>query len=181
MKNSLNSLILSLTVLLANNAVANVNPQVNNRQIEKNIKDSLRIIELDLFWKELSRTVKEGDFEDYKVCYHEDAVVVFASGKEKSSMPISKALVGWEQGFMDTKSGKTSDNVEFRFSQRIGDKMTAHETGIFLFTSADSNGETLASYIVHFEALLVKHDGNWRIIMEYQKLNGSQEDWDALK
>ncbi|MFT6502245.1 MAG: ketosteroid isomerase-like protein [Crocinitomicaceae bacterium] len=181
MKNSLNSLLLSLIVLLANSALASTNTQISKQQIEKNNEDSLRIIELDALWAELSRTVKEGDFEGYKVNYHDDAVVIFTSGKNKSSMPISKALAGWEKGFMDTKSGKTNDNVEFRFSQRIGDATTAHETGIFIYTSTDSMGEVLGTYIVHFEALLVKRNGDWQVTMEYQKSNGSQEDWDALK
>jgi hypothetical protein len=181
MKNSLNSLLLSLIVLLTNSAVAITTPQISKHQIEKSNEDSLRIIELDVLWAELARTVKDGDFEGYKINYHNDAVVVFASGKTKSSMPISKALAGWEKGFMDTKSGKTNDIVEFRFSQRIGDATTAHETGIFNYTSADSKGEVLATYIVHFEALLVKRNGDWRVIMEFQKSNGNQEDWNALK
>ena len=144
-------------------------------------EDSLRLAELDLFWAELSRTVGEGDFEGYSAAYHEDAVVIFASGKNKTSMPISKALASWKQGFTDTKSGKQHDSAEFRFSQRIGDQTTAHETGIFIFTSKDNKGKVRAKYITHFEMLLVKRKGAWYGVMEYQKSDATQAEWDALK
>ncbi|TBN00840.1 DUF4440 domain-containing protein [Hyunsoonleella flava] len=144
-------------------------------------KDSLRIAELDQFWAELSRTVREGDFEGYAATYHEDAVVVMASRKNKTSIPISKALAGWKQGFLDTKSGKNKSDVVFRFSQRIGDDTTAHETGIFVYTSSDSNGENAVQYRVHFEMLFVKRNGKWLGVMEYQKSYATEEEWNALK
>ena len=56
-------------------------------------KDSLRIAELDKYWEELSRTVIEGDFEGYGAGYHPDAVVIFATGKNKISIPLAKACL----------------------------------------------------------------------------------------
>lgn len=143
--------------------------------------DSLRLAELDLFWTKLANTVQEGDFDGYKAAYHDDAVVIFASGKNNVSIPISKALEGWRQGFMDTKMGKTKDSVQFRFSQRIGDDTTAHETGIFIYTSSDINGEVKAKFTIHFEMLLVKRNNGWVSMMEYQKANATDEEWAALK
>ncbi len=144
-------------------------------------KDSLRIAELDKFWTELARTVREGDFEGYAATYHEDAVVVFASGKNKTSIPVAKALAGWKQGFLDTKTGKNVSDVKFRFSQRIGDDTTAHETGIFVYTSSDSTGENKVQYRVHFEMLLVKRNNKWLGVMEYQKSYATEEEWEAIK
>ena len=143
--------------------------------------DSIRLAEIDQYWTELIRTVKEGDFEGYKALYHSDAVVVFAGGKNKTSVPIAKALAGWEKGFKNTKEGKNKDKVEFRFSQRIGDETTAHETGIFVFTSTDSDGNVKGKYMTHFEMLMVKKDNTWLAVMEYQKSEASQAEWDALK
>lgn len=143
--------------------------------------DAARIAELDRYWVELSRTVEEGDFEGYGAGYHEDAVVVFATGEAKRSMAISSALEGWKQGFMDTKAGKEKNQVEFRFSQRIGDDNTAHETGIFHYTSYDKSGKALADALIHFEMLLIKRDGTWLGMMEYQKSEATQTEWDALK
>lgn len=144
-------------------------------------KDSLRLAELDRYWEALAKTVREGDFEGYGAAYHEDAVVVFASGKNKVSVPLSKALASWKQGFIDTKNGKNISNVEFRFSQRIGDDTTAHETGIFIYTTSESDGKNKVQYRTHFEMLLVKRDGKWFGVMEYQKSDATEEEWEAMK
>ncbi len=143
--------------------------------------DSLRNAELDQFYAMISKTVEEGDFEGYKEAYHKDAVIIFASGQNKTSVSISQALAGWKQGFMDTKAGKMKASVEFRFSQRISSEDTAHDTGIFIYTSADSNGKVTGKYITHFEMLMVKRNNKWLALMEYQKGNGTKEEWDALK
>jgi serine-type D-Ala-D-Ala carboxypeptidase/endopeptidase len=144
--------------------------------------DLARIAEIDRsYWAEISRTVKEGDFEGYKATCHENAVLVSTSGKNKNSVPMTAALARWKQGFLDTKQGKQLDNVRFRFSQRIGDETTAHETGIFYFTSHDSTGKLIAESYTHLEALLVKRGDKWLCLMEYQKAKATREEWDALK
>lgn len=143
--------------------------------------DSLRIIELDTYFTEISRAVREGDFNGYKATYHKDAVCVFTAGKKKYSNPIDVQLALWKPGIDDTKAGKVKSHVEFRFSQRVGDPTSAHETGIFYFTSIDKSGKVLATGGVHFEMLLVKRNGVWLALMEYQKSKATQEEWDALK
>lgn len=143
--------------------------------------DSIRMAELNRYWAEVSRTVREGDFEGYTATYHQDAVCVFTTGKNKRSSPIDVQLALWKKDFVDTKSGKTKNHVEFRFTQRVGDSTSAHETGIFYFTSIDKDGKVLATGGVHFESLLVKRNGAWQAMMEYQKTKATQEEWDALK
>ncbi len=175
-------LIFISIVLIAN--LTSVKASYHNNHPQSKIEtanDSLRILELNDFWNELSRTVKEGDFEGYKATYHEDAVVIFATGENKVSIPISKALANWKQGFNDTKAGKTQGSVEFRFSQRIGDSTTAHETGIFLYQSYDGNGKNISNSFVHFEMLFVKQKGVWLGLMEYQKSKATQEEWELLE
>ena len=144
--------------------------------------DSQRKAEIDRsFWAEVSRAVKEGDFEGYKATCHENAVLVTTSGNNKQSYPMTTALARWKLGFNDTKEGKQRDNVQFRFSQRVGDATTAHETGIFYFTSHDPHGKLLSEGYTHMEALLVKYNGKWQILMEYQKANATKDEWEALK
>ena len=157
------------------------NPDELRRESVELTEDSLRLVELDSFWAALARTVHEGDFEGYKASCHEKSVVVFTSGKNKVSHPMSTALEGWEPGFDKTKAGEQQDNVEFRFSQRIGDETTAHETGVFHFTSADSEGNVIVDQYIHFEALLIKEEGVWQTLMEYQKAVATQEEWEELK
>ena len=131
--------------------------------------------ELDAFWDELSRTVAEGDFEGYAATYHPDAILV--SGLAGTSYPIAQALDGWKQGFVDTKAGRMEARVEFRFTQRLSDASTAHETGIFHYSVVSADGQPTEQFI-HFEGLLVKKDG-WKMMMEYQKSGATSEEWEA--
>lgn len=132
--------------------------------------------ELDAYWAELSRTVEEGDFEGYGVLYHPDAVLV--SGFTNESFPISEALENWRQGFVDTAEGRAEAGVDFRFTQRLHNGTTAHDTGIFRYTFA-AEGENEIVALVDFESLLVKKDGQWLMVMEYQKDEATEEEWEA--
>jgi hypothetical protein len=68
--------------------------------------------------------------------------------------------------------------VAFKFTQRLYDTDSAHETGLFNYRADFSDGRISDQYI-RFEALLVKKDG-WKMIMEYQKSMASREEWEAL-
>ncbi len=131
--------------------------------------------ELDAYWAEVARTVEEGDFEGYSALYHPDAVLV---RQGSGSAPIATALAAWKQGFDDTREGRAAAGVEFRFTQRLNGETTAHETGMFRYTLDPEDGEDVES-LVWFEALLVKRDGEWLMVMEYQKDPATDEDWDA--
>jgi hypothetical protein len=144
---------------------------------EQGASEKARLAELDAFWAEVSRTVAEGDFKGYSATCHKEGVLV--SGSSQTSQPLAEALARWKKDFVQTKSGKIKAKVEFRFSQRIGDKTTAHETGMFLYTSVDSEGKRKEDYI-HLEALLVKK-GTWKTLLEYQKSVGTAQEWAALK
>jgi hypothetical protein len=144
---------------------------------EFQLDDSARLKELDDYWAEVSRCVNEGDFNGYKATCHKDGV--FVSGASNKAYPLSGALKRWEQDFTDTKSGKTKASVQFRFSKRLGDKTTAHETGMFCYTSVNTDG-TKKMYYINLEALLIKR-GTWKIMMEYQKSEGTEKEWGELK
>ncbi|MGK0240398.1 MAG: hypothetical protein ACI92G_003884 [Candidatus Pelagisphaera sp.] len=138
--------------------------------------NAARLAALDTYWAEVSRCVKEGDFAGYKATCHPDGVLV--AGTRGESYPLSKALERWEEDFIDAKSGAIKASVSFRFSQRLGDDTTAHETGIFLYARENADGSKTKEYI-HLEALLLKR-GTWKIVMEYQKAVATKEDWDQL-
>ncbi len=154
---------------------------LNELKVFDNLDDSTRIAELDAYWSQVSQVVAEGDFEGYRALYHPDAVVIFAGGENKTSVSIESALARWKQGFNDTKAGKQNSSVEFRLSQRIGNKNTAHDTGVFLYTARDGDGEETAKYHVRFEGLFVKKNGAWLMLMEYQKERATEAEWNALK
>jgi hypothetical protein len=132
--------------------------------------------ELDGYWQEVARTVTTGNFEAYAAGYHADAIYV--SESEKLSQPISLKMDGWRQGFLDTQQGKAHPALDFRFSQRLNDATSAHETGIFRYSSGNGEGSGNTVY-VHFEALLIKK-GRWLTVMEYQKSPATEEEWDSL-
>ena len=140
-------------------------------------EEQARLAELDAYWTEVSRAVREGDFEGYKATCHEKGVLV--SGTKMTSYPLSEALVRWEKDFTASKAGKIKVKVEFRFSQRLGNETTAHETGIFLYSTTDNDGRKKQEY-VHFQALLLKGKDGWKIMMEYQKSKAKKIEWDGL-
>lgn len=140
--------------------------------------ETARLKELDAYWAEVSRTVGEGDFEGYTATCHEDAVLV--SGPRKSSYLLTKALERWEKEFRQTKAGQTKASVDFRFSKRVGDAATAHETGMFRYAGQTVGGKEKVVYI-HLKALLVRKENGWKILMENQESQGTKEEWDGLE
>ena len=51
-----------------------------------------------------------------------------------------------QKGINKTEKGTQVDKVEFRCSQRIGNKITAHERGIFMFTFIDNESKIPYSF-----------------------------------
>jgi ketosteroid isomerase-like protein len=137
-----------------------------------------RIAELDAYWAEVSRAVREGDFKAYTATCHPEGVLV--SGTKRMSQPLATALARWEKDFTATREGKVRGKVEFRFSQRIGDATTARETGIFRYTTLETGKEPKYECI-RLEALLVKRGDGWKILMENQIGPATQAEWDALR
>ena len=131
--------------------------------------------ELDAFWAAVSKSAAEGDFEAMAAAYHPDAVLV--SESRGKSLPIAEALAGWKPGIEETRSGAMSASVAFRFTRRLNDATTAHQTGIFRYEESRPGSEPSVVYI-HFEALLVKKD-RWLMTMEYQKQPATEEEWIA--
>lgn len=140
--------------------------------------EKTRLAELDAYWAEVSRSVKQGDFQAYKAGCHPKAVLV--SGTKGLSYPLAQALNRWKTEFDDTKAGDIEASVEFRFSDRFGDTQTAHESGVFLYTQKKKDAEAIQEYIA-FEALLLKENGKWQILMEYQMKAVSKEEWDKIQ
>lgn len=139
--------------------------------------DPARLAELDAYWAEVSRAVRKGDFEAYVATCHEEGVLV--SGSKRMSQPLAAALARWKQDFVNTREGKVKGNVEFRFSNRVGDATTAHESGIFRYTARAPGAEPKHEFI-RFEGLLVKRGNSWKILMENQIGPVTEAEWDAL-
>ena len=137
-----------------------------------------RIEELDVYWAEVSRAVREGDFEAYAHTIHEDGVLVI--GTKEASQPLAEALKRWKTEFDQTKAGMMKASADFRFSQRWGDSTTAHEVGMLRYAQQVGDDPERVEY-VHLRALLVKKGGKWLTVMENQAARGTKAAWDALK
>jgi hypothetical protein len=137
-----------------------------------------RIPELDAYWAEVSRSVREGDFTAYTATCHPEAVLI--SGQKQISQPLTTALSRWKMDFSDTKGGKVRGNVEFRFGKRTGDFTTAHEIGVFRYTTLSDSAPPKYEYM-NLDAILVKRDGTWKILIENQLGPATDNDWNALK
>ncbi|NKB71306.1 MAG: hypothetical protein GKR89_29890 [Candidatus Latescibacteria bacterium] len=152
-------------------------PYAGAAQTTAEESDARIVAELDAYWAEVARTIEEGDFEGCSRLYHPDAVLV---NLEKGySVPIPQALTWWEKAFRDTQAGKTQARFRVRFSRRIHDETTAHESGIFEYWfKAEDGSET--TDLVHFADLFVKKEGRWLTLMEYQKQSATAAEWAAL-
>lgn len=138
-----------------------------------------RIAQLNAYWSALAKTAKEGDFDGMKSLYHPDAVLV----KPDTTIAVSEAFkYRWKKEIMEVKEGKRANALEFKFSKRIGNDITAYEKGIYHYTSIETaTGETIADAYIHFETLFVKVDNKWVALMEYQITEATKEEWDSMK
>lgn len=126
-------------------------------------------------WSVVSRTVVEADIEGMAATYHPDAVLVSNNG----TVPIADQLAKWGRDMVEAEKVGTTARVSFRFTSRQDGEQTAFETGMFKYTSTTASGEE-TSYRVPFEALLVKKDGKWLMLMERQLGAADEAAWAAL-
>ena len=139
--------------------------------------------ELDAYWASVVAYLGAGDFDGLVTTYHPEAVLV--SERLDTSYPIARALARWKPGILETAAGKAVSEVEFRITRRLFSETTSHERGIFHFRSGptgdDATDADVAEDYVHFEALLLKKDGAWTMVMEYQKHSATRAEWDAAR
>lgn len=140
--------------------------------------EQARVAELDAFWQKLSRAVGSGDFATFRTTCHPDGVLI--SGRRGRSEPLANALNRWAKDFQNTREGRVAADASFRWAARHGDPTTAFESGILRFVSQPAGAEATEE-LIHFEAVLVKQGGDWKLLTEYQKGLATREEWEALK
>ncbi len=126
-------------------------------------------------WNVISATVAAGDLEGMAATYHPDAVLVSGKG----TVAIAEQLARWGEGMERARAEGRSATVAFRFASRQDGLTTAFERGIFRYAETDAEGSEQPVFIP-FEALLVKRDGRWLLVMERQLEATGQNAWDAL-
>jgi ketosteroid isomerase-like protein len=129
----------------------------------------------DELYREIQRTVAEADFEGMANTYHPDAVVVTT----ELTHPVADVIERWKtEGEAFAREGGEA-NVDFRFSSRLTGEGTAFDTGIFRYSTIDTDG-TRTVYYTHFENLAIQKDGVWQTMMEHQVNKATESEWDQL-
>ena len=125
-------------------------------------------------WVPVAASVANDDIVAMGKVYHPAAVLVTKEGTK----PIAAALDGWGKDIVAAKKVGTRASVAFRFASRRDDATTAFETGIFKYSTTDKAGKVTSGY-TQMEALLTKHNGAWRIVMEHQLDETTEAAWNA--
>lgn len=126
-------------------------------------------------WQVVAATVVNSDIVAMGKVYHPNAVYVDGRG----SQPIAEVLGTWGKDMVTMKNAGSTATVELRWSKRQDNATTAFESGAFKYTVIDKTGKRTASTIA-FEALLTRHNGAWRILMEHQIGPIDAAAWDRL-
>jgi len=127
-------------------------------------------------WSAITASVADQDIDAMAATYHPDAVVVTPGG----TVPTREQLPRWGKDMEIAKARGATATVEFRFSKRLDNAATAFETGIFKYSVIDSAGKS-TSFIIPMEALLVRTNGRWVVVMEHQFAAVGPAEWDALQ
>jgi hypothetical protein len=133
------------------------------------------VAELDALWERVAQSVRTGDPDLYLSTYHPDAI--FVSARRGISRTVVNDVETNREAWRATAEGRAERDVEFRFTRRIHDESSAHEVGIFRYSSVENGTRTVAT--IHFSAALVKVDGEWLQLLEYQDSDATDAEWDA--
>lgn len=71
-------------------------------------------------------------------------------------------------------------SVEFKFTERLHSETTAFDTGIFKYSS-QANGAEVQTIYIHFQGLLTKASGDWKLMMENQISMATIEEWNEIE
>lgn len=127
-------------------------------------------------WHAISASVADQDINAMAATYHPDAVIVHAGG----TLFARDQLPRWGKDMEAARAKGETATVEFRFSKRLDNAGTAFEIGMFKYTVIDSAGKPAPIHIP-MEALLLRANGRWVIVMERQFAAAGPQEWDALK
>lgn len=133
-----------------------------------------RAIDADV-WQVIAATVVSSDIARMGRVYHPNAIYVDGRGTQ----PIAAVLAGWGKDMVTMQQAGSTATVELRFGTRQDNATTAFQSGAFKYTVIDKAG-TRTSSTIAFEALLTRHNGAWRILMERQLGPIDAAAWDRL-
>lgn len=132
-------------------------------------------VELDRLWDRVVESVRTGDHGLYLSTYHPDAI--FVSARRGISRTVADDVAANLDAWRATAEGRAERDLEFRFTRRIHNETSAHESGMFRYSSLEDGTRSVAT--IHFTAALVKVDGVWLQLLEYQDSDATDAEWEA--
>ena len=153
---------LALTILCTANALGQVDSTV---------------VELDLFWAEVVRTVTEGDLAGARATYNPDAITSSVGPNGRGIFRVYDREQNVERNNL-VRSGEIVRGLEFKFTDRLHSETEAHEIGMFHFWTQEKDKGRQDVY-GRVEAFLIKED-RWMMTVENQDWTASKSEWDEL-
>ena len=136
--------------------------------------------ELDAYWAEMARALNEGDHEAMVQLYHPDAIWEGGSGDSLMISLEREPLMAFKAYLDEILAGNEHARIEFKFSSRLHDAITAHEIGMIHSYSGSTGSEPVHGYF-KLDSYLVKKNDRWVMIVENQTHQVlTREDWNAL-
>ena len=132
-------------------------------------------VELDRLWDRVVESVRTGDHGLYLSTYHPDGI--FVSARRGISRTVADDVAANLDAWRATAEGRAERDLEFRFTRRIHNETSAYESGMFRYSSLEDGTRSVAT--IHFTAALVKVDGVWLQLLEYQDSDATDAEWEA--
>jgi hypothetical protein len=150
----------SISILLVLNAIFSV---------------SVNAVETDKMYRSIVKSVDINDFSLMAKQYHQDAVIVSIGKTELAKNAIKRWKVDGDKLYGN--GGKAT--VKMRFKERIINKDSAYETGIYHYQTIDSDN-IVVDYYSHFSDLSVKKDNKWVVVMERNIKKATVDEFNKL-
>lgn len=139
---------LVFTILIANTSYA---------QKTEHLKD------INAFWAKFYKAFETLDFTLMAEIHAKDLVRV-SGGKQ--ILDYDAYIKGYESSFQNSKDTNQTSHISLRFFERINNKTTASERGIYKLIRNKGTVKEQA-YYGQFHVLFKKNDGEWKITMDY--------------
>jgi len=123
-------------------------------------------------WKPFIQSFNRGDDEGFKAVRSKEVIQVIQDGQEIS---------GYEEDFQKVPDSlkpnwaRWSKHIELRFIQRIAEKDRAFEVGYYKTVSTNKNTGASHTGYGKFHVLLRKEDGVWKILMDADAGDGTND------
>src|SRR6266498_478411 len=135
--------------------------------------DSLQKEINEQVWKPFIKAFNNNDNEAFKAVHSKDVIRVIQDNNQ---------VMGYDQYFRNipdsikTKWKDWKKNIELRFLQRIASKDKAFEVGYYKTTTTNAVSGEKRTGFGEFHVLLRKENGVWKILMDADANEGTNEE-----